>query len=531
MPKFQVDTNAGSFEVELDRPPSSHAELMQAIEGRLNSQGGTAPADSILSPQDIAAKTGGGYAPPAMPSQMKIMETLNAPIEAAGNAAGHYVQSKVEPLLGGTASDIAGALTKEGLQFLGPQALSTGARLGLKLAAKLAPGAQGGRMESLIGKAQEGLYGGLSKAKVNQTELTGLVNKIPESSTAPLPNTRATLEKLIAAEEGHTSEEGVLPALKKLKGLIDTDEGVKSIQWIDAELSRIGDKTGMVKGQEGKKVWKSLFASMAKDLENTQPMKQAPYTDWGAPTIKQIGQKEVVTTQPKPPYAAQSYDIKTTEPGTQTSLMQWGQPKQVERTAQQTGTTNLQYLQDPKLAAKGEISHGELVRTKDKAYRRASGFQDVIDEFNNMVMTKRGTGGAQDINANRLGDKLKRDEFLQKSLQPEDWKDIEPLLAELADTAALPAGKGASYGSGRALARGSVAALGAAALGGNPYTWGAGVTALDYGVGYLLMKPTGRSLIKAVLESKAYEPSQKFNIINGMGRLAEKGVNAVQGGQ
>jgi hypothetical protein len=339
------------------------------------------------------------------------------------------------------------------------------------------------------------------------------------------------LERLIAAEEGHTSEEGVLPALKKLKGLIDQDEGVKSIQWIDSELSRIGDKTGMVKGQEGKKVWKSLFASMVKDLESTKPMAQAPYTDWGKPSVKTLGQKTVVTTEPKGQYESRNYELKTTTPGTQSSILQFGEPKQVERTAQQTGKINLQYLQDPALAAKGEISHGELVRTKDKAFRRSAGFQDVIDEFNNMVMTKRGTAGAQDINANRLGDKLKRDEFLLQSLQPEDWKDIEPLLAKLADTAALPAGKGANYGSGRALARGSVAALGAAALGGNPYTWGAGVTALDYGVGYLLMKPTGRSLIKAVLESKYYEPSQKFNIINGMGRLAEKGVNAVQGNQ
>jgi hypothetical protein len=87
MPKFKVDTNAGSFEVELDRPPTSHAELMQSIEERLNSQGGTAPAESLLSPQDIAAKTSGGkgFAPAPKPTSMPIpgpFETMAPLMEA-----------------------------------------------------------------------------------------------------------------------------------------------------------------------------------------------------------------------------------------------------------------------------------------------------------------------------------------------------------------------------------------------------------------------------------------------------------------
>ncbi len=441
----------GRAAVKLFMGGDSHEKFMQGAGAVANSRPGAIPKpetitnNQILSPQEIEQKTSPqSYAQPAMPSQMKVMETLNAPIEAGATAAGRYVQGKVEPVLGGTASDIAGALTKEGLQFLGPQALSTGARLAAKGAAMIAPGAQGGKMESLISKAKEGLQSGLGTAQRSEAGYTRVFDK-NTGGKIPIPQTQSTVQDILANEASHGVKGSGMTDIESLQNAIHKQSGAPTMGWLDNEMTRIGEKTRAVQGVNPDPMYQRVYGSMIQDLEK-------------APSGK-----------------------------------------------------------------------GILLRAKDEAVRRRKGFEDVIDEFNNMVMTKRGTAGAQDINANRLGDKLKRDEFLQKSLTPEDWKDIEPLLTKLADTASLPAGKGVSYGSGRALARGAVAGSAAAMLGGSPYVWAGATTALDYATGHLLMTKTGRSLIKAVLESKAYEPSQKMNIINGMGRLAEKGINAVQG--
>ena len=483
--------------------------------------------DSVLSPQQLEAQTSPkGFAQPAaVQSPLQVMETLNAPIEAGATAAGRYVQSKVEPIAGGMASDIAGALTKEGLQYFGPQAGLTSGRLLLKGLTKLAPGAQGGLLESLLSKGQRTLATGRSKAMVNERELKGLVNKIPETSRAPLPNTLKTVDEIIAYHKSHGIDSSpVLSDAKRLKGLIEKS-GSQGISWIDSELTDIGEKTKAVLGQRTDPRYKQLFASLANDLESTDAVKLGTFTDYGKPSIQTFGKKEIVTAQPKGPFDSRTYDLLETTPGVKTSITQWPQPKQVERIAQQTGKTNLKYLQDPEFAAKGEVCHGELLRLKDEAIRRSKGFDEVIKEFNNMIQVKRGTEGAKDINAARLMDKLQRKKFLQESLNTEDWQEIEPILTKLANTAALPAGKGATYGSGRALARGSLAGGAAWMLGGNPAAWASGVTGLDWAVGQFLMKEKGRNIVKAILDMPGYESSQKFNIINGLARLAEKGGN------
>lgn len=419
----------------------------------------TAAADQAMmqklaSPQDIALKTSStGFAPAQPQSPLQVMETLNAPFDLAGDVAGRAVQNLVDPVKNPMLSDVAGGLTKAAIQYAGPQMVTTGVKGALKLATMMAPGAQGGKMESLIGKTQGAMESGLSRAQKSQAGFERAVSKIPEGSRTPLTNTLSTLDKLIASEEAAGIKDATfLRDAKRIRDKIQS--GTKDLRWVDAELTRIGKKTKAVLGVDANPGYKQLFAAMADDLE--RPTRAAaPLTQ----PIKEVG------------------------------------------------------------------SRGVVVRAKDQAIRRTKGFEDLIDEFNNLVKTKRGQAGAQDINANQLMDKLKKNEFLTESLRPEDWKEITPLLTKLADTAALPAARGVGYGSGRALSRGAIAGGIASMTGMDPLTTAAAFTGIDYATGHLLMTRSGRSMVKAVLEMKAYSPSQKLNIINGMGLLAEKSIN------
>ena len=475
-----------------------------------------ARTDSALSANLPTIPQGGGrqasMTVPKPSASNDIVHAINAVPEYVGTEAGKYVQSKVEPYIGGTGSDIAGALVKEGIQFFGPQAGSSLARMGLKTLAKVAPGAQGGKLEQLIDKTRGTLAAGKSKADVNVHELSGLVNRIPESSTAPLPNTLQKVDEIIAYHRDHgITSSPVLADAERLKGLIKQSPA-RGIKWIDEELTNIGEKTKSVLGQNADPRYKQLFSTLVKDLENTKPVKTGSHTEY-APLAPQ-------PAQPITRIVMGQSGVRGMEPATRQTATGLGRSTHVDDFAQQTGKANLKHLQDPTLAAKGEISHGELVRTKDKAIRRSKGFDDVIDEFNKMVMTKRGSAGAQDINANRLADKLKRDEFLQKSLKTEDWQEIEPLLAKLAETAALPPPSGASFGSGRAMARGSVAGGLAYLFGGDPVSTGAAVTGLDYLAGHMLMSKKGRGTISKILDMNTLEKSQKLNLINAAARIA-----------
>jgi hypothetical protein len=505
--------------------------------------------------QLVVPQGGGRVEPMIRPKAESPNDTVFGTIGKMTEGAGRAVQSAVEPYIGGTGSDIAGAVTQEALNYVLPQAGSTGVRLAAKGLARLLPGAQGGKMERLIGKTGTQLEELLARGKRSEAGYQRAVNKIPAGDTAPLSNTMKAVEAIIADEKAHgIKDKALLKDAESLKAMIEANAGAPALSWIDNELTRVGEKTKAVKGVEANPAYKRLFGAMASDLESTKPQSLGTYTEFGkpsvrtvgepasksqivtgrytdrgAPTVRTVGAKEFTATTPSGPYGdsltsrgAESQIIESGTPrqvditqdvflpSTQRTVADLGSPRQVERVATPSG-------------------RGTVIRARDEASRRRMGIETVIDEFNKMVKTKRGSNGAQDINANQLSDKLRKNEFLQDSLRPEDWKEVEPLLEKLADTAALPPPSGASYGSGRAMARGSVAGGLSYLFGGNPVTTAAAVTGIDYAVGHALMTKTGRKLIKGVLEMDGLERSQKLNLINATARLAFEGYNAATG--
>lgn len=462
MPKYKVTTDQGAFHVELDRAPDSPEQLQEIVQQQFAHKAfdqtqayQKSEFDRLSNP---SVPQGGGRVEPMLkPKQESPESQVFGTIGKMNTELGKKVQSAVEPYVGATGSDIAGALTQELANFFTPQAGSTVLRGAAKGLARILPGAQGGRMESLIGGSERSLQDLLERSKKSQAVAQGAVNQIPATDITALPNTLKKADEIIAYNAAHGIDSSpVLTDANRLKKVLPG--GTESLKWIDEELSDIGKKTKAVQGVAADPRYKELFGAMATDLESTKP------------TTLGTGQ----TVQPS--------------------------------------------------------GLGRVIRDRDKATRRTKGIDDVIDQFNNLVKTKRGSGGAQDINANQLIDKLRKNEFLQESLRPEDWKEIEPLLTKLADTAALPPPSGVSYGSGRAMARGSVAGGLSYLLGGDPVSTGAAVTGLDYIVGHALMTRPGRQMIKGILEMEGLEKSQRLNFINAGARLLLKGKDAVSGG-
>lgn len=368
--------------------------------------------------------------PPVNVSPGQVLEKLNAPVDYLGDVAGRAVQNAIGPTEHPTLSDVGGALTKAVTQYALPGIALKGLGAVANLAGHIVPGVQGGRMEHLISETQNALQSGLSKAQKSEAGFERAFNARGEGRV-PLSNTLKTINDMQAREAEHGIQGGVGGDLQRLEDAIRKKSGAPTLNWIDDEMTRVGEKTKAVQGVKPDKAYQQVYGAMVKDLESGQ---------------------------------------------------------------------------------------GITLRAKDEAVRRRKGFEDVIDEFNNLVKTKRGQEGATDINANQLIDKLKKKDFLRESLRDEDWKEITPLLSKLADTAALPPARGVRFGSGRAAALGG----GAYALGG-PAAGGA-VAFLDYSVGHLMMTRTGRQLVKSVLEMPGLPSAAKINAINSIGRLAGKAL-------
>jgi len=496
-------------------------DLMET-DAKLNTEGARQQAEF----ERLGVPQGGGrqasMTVPKPSASNDIVHALNAVPEYVGTEAGKYVQSAVEPYVGGTGSDIAGALVKEGIQFFGPQVGSSLARMGLKTLAKVAPGAQGGKMERLIGQTEKSLQGMLDKTGRSQAGYQRAVDKIPAGDTTPLANTLTTLDNLIAKERAHgITDARFLHDAEALKKEILSRGSAPDLKWIDGELTRIGEKTkAVIQGQPSNPGYKTLFASMAKDLESNAPRSGGTFTKYD-PVNKRFGGQTVATDVQNP--ASTDIAVSRIAPGLPL------QARTVPKAAQANTTDSftvpqgqISTMENPQMMERllKPSGRGTVIRAKDEAMRRNFGMEQVVDEFNKMVRTKRGTAGAEDINANQLMDKLKKNEFLQGSLRAEDWQEIEPILAKLADTAALPPPAGASFGSGRAMARGSVAGGLAYLFGGDPVSTGAAVTGLDYLAGHMLMSKKGRETISKILDMNTLEKSQKLNLINAAARMA-----------
>jgi len=449
--------------------------------------------------------------PPAQGPGAALLHAANAIPEAVGNKVGDYAAQGVEKLTGHqegtyTPANIVGSIVKEATQFLGPQALSTGARLGGKALTTLLPGTEGGIMESMIGKTSAKLGEMTNAARASEKGYRMAVDSIPKTEMATTPATEKVLDQIIAEDKTHGLSTAAGADAARIKALLA--EKPRDIHWLNKELSIIGDKTKAVMGQPAPDArYKQLFAAMASDLETPATQTKTLFPQ-GVKSIENVAVQPGQAAKPSPISTGPGYPI----PGVNTQAAPATVTSKTEFTP--TGTP-----------AKVDVSSsgaGFAMREADRATRRVKGFEKLTDEFNNLVKMKRGQAGAEDINANQLINKLKNDEFLKGSLKEDDWKEITPLLQKMADLPVLPPAAGVRYGSGRAIARGSLAGTAGYALGG-PGTAGAvmtGWTALDYGTSQMLMTKTGRSMVKAVLDSKAYEPSQKLNILNGLARLA-----------
>lgn len=513
MPTYEVKTNFGTFEVDLNRPPNSREELMQAVESKIAGSGGqlkvSGPAEALATNLPPGAQV----KPIPGPS-----DVLNKVFEGVGEMAGEPVRAGTMALTG--SPDVSagmGAAANAAAQVFGPGLIARGAQGLVKGITSALPGSQAGKMEGAIEKARTHLKFGTKKAEGEFLTRAGALEKVPKSDIVPLNRTQRTLNAVIADAESHGQTPGTTGFLnyaKDLRGRIAQQGGAPGVHWVDRELSQAGEMTKALKGGEGHPGFSKIFSAMAGDLENTAPQ-----------TVKfQPGSaKSIIGSEAVPP------TLKTVE-GSAGQLhgpaIKFKQTVEVPNPPRGTQTfSEVGYPVEKEVTPSGA---GGLVRQKDIAYRRMAGWQDLTDEFEKLAKHKRGMAGAEDINANQLIDRLKQKEFLRESLTPEDWKDVQVIFSKIADMAALPPPRGAMFGAGRFAGTAGGVASPLTLMGVEPMTAAAigGTTAALADISRLLLPSRiGRKLVRSVLESGPLDQ----NKINFLAQAARGIVSVSQG--
>jgi len=473
MPKYQVKTNAGTFEVTLNRAPESREELMATIEAQLTQGGGDIEVGQPLAipTQPQPAHQPGGFkqallppfartgAPQGGSAVIKALEALNVPFEMAGEAVKGLVQPPLErglkavapftlPRLIGlekvtpeqeaaTAREIAefpAEAASQAIQFFGPGKVVSGVQRGIKVAAKILPGSQVARMEGAIESTGRILTGKSTAATARFAQAKTALEPLKQQTT-PLANLTQVLDDIIGTESQLSraaKDTEILRDAKSLKAIIQQKE-VMGIEQLDREISGIGEKVNALASQ-GKRVhrgYSQVFKALAQDLEGTEA--------------------------------------------------------------------------------------GVKLLAKNKAYRQMKGMEEVQTLFDDMVKTKRGMSGAQDVNANQVLDKLKKKEFLLDSLPKEDLADVRAIFSKMGDLPMLPPPRGGMFGAGRFAGTTGVASLAAQGMGLDPLTTGLAVAGLADLSRFLLPSRIGRKALRAVLESGPIDQN-KINMLNAVAR-------------
>lgn len=497
MPKYRVTTDQGVFNVELDSEPQSESQLRELIQlhftgkamdetkayqqsefdrGAKESEQPAMVKNAVEPrPRDFTghlaqqATEGMGEIKQALlpdssgspvldrlkqqPSfrlgraGLGAVQTLFSPVTAAARAAADYtggeLTEKLAPTIG--AGPAAAVGTAVGTPI---EALISGVGTPLKTLspalARLFPGGVGGKGAAIAEQAGKGLVKRIPGAQAAQME-------------AAIDTTRGALEGKTAAATGRAG------ALQGQVNAIPETETAPLARTLRALDDIIADEVSH--GMQDK----TLLRDAKRLKQVIEESGGNPPLAWIDKELSRIGEKTkaVLGTKTNPAYKKLFGSMADDLEGSPSGL-------------------------------------GQTIRIRDKALREQFGWEDLTDEFENLVKTKKGMEGAQDVNTAQLLNKLKRKDFLMESLNPDDWKDVEVIFKKIADMPALPPPKGVMAGSYRALTTGGGGAALATALGADPATAGivgGGLMALERLSMTLLPSRVGRKLVRGVLES------------------------------
>ncbi len=142
-------------------------------------------------------------------------------------------------------------------------------------------------------------------------------------------------------------------------------------------------------------------------------------------------------------------------------------------------------------AAQAGTPEAKLLGEANRAYRKESASEELGELVESAITTR--SDGFVSLNPGRLLDKIRKDEYLQKSMDPSELAAIRDALHQMTQLPKLPAQAGAQFGSGRVVGRGAV---GYAAMG------ELGAAAAAYGpqlIARALMTDRGRTTITRLM--------------------------------
>jgi len=307
--KYRVETNQGTFEVELNRPPRDAGELRDAVEGVLRS--GKAPKlveGTVGEPQEPVEVRGLSSVGPLQEQMRRLGRVRLTPFGGTlgeGVETAKSVAPMVLPVAGGAVGGAVGAAT------LGPGGIPLGAAVGgaageganqligltepspeaiaLNVAAPVA-GAAASRSLAAGGRFAARHFPGAGAAlhDIARTQLERLTTIFgPQQSSDDLYallahfNPRVQMPTFMSQTDELLTREQIAAAGLKLPGVATTAEALRTtagqaipgggvpFQDIRVNLRRIGDKIRETReaGGEEHGAWKAMRKSIMDDLE------------------------------------------------------------------------------------------------------------------------------------------------------------------------------------------------------------------------------------------------------------------------
>lgn len=396
------------------------------------------------------------------------INTINAPFEFFGNQIGELAgepmrNAAYEAGLGPTGSAVVGtafgAPVNAAIQLLGPGQMVKKAVGGIKMGMQLLPGSQAARIEIGIDKL---------KAATNALRPTRSSSSIYEE-VARSPN------PIMPSPISPSSEYPFL-----LQGRLAPTKGVPT-----PELSKTLDKIIAIE---------EPLSAGAKDesiLNAARSLKSKIEANNGTIDLHEFGRE----------LSGIGENVKALQ--TQGKRVHGGFAQLFKTAANDLGKT----------------PGGKLLREAAETYRKEQAINELDDIVDSTILLKRGSG-TKDINANRVIKQVDNKPFLEESFNSGELGEIKDLLQKLVEMPALPAPRGAAFGAGLFGATSGVIAGPAMVLGVDP------AVASGLGVSFaavmevsrrLLPSPTGRKLLKSVLESGPIDVN-KLNRLNALAR-------------
>ncbi len=504
--KYRITTDQGTYHVTLDREPDSEEQLRGLVQAHFATMPEfSAPSTSPSTPARPSAAGGATQVPTA--TEPSAVSAVAEPFLRAGRALVQTPLAVARGLAAVGDVDWADVARHPG------QLVTAAAETGKQLAPAVLP-AVGAAVGSLAGPGgtAAGLVGGsLANSAIEQL-VTGQPKKpletLTEAATLPITTAimggtgrlvRAVPKRLPGA--GAALQEESAAVAKGIPGSIKTTPSgplyaaYEQAGSLPVTTTNLNGALGRLYTKEGQIV----------------PALQEPQI------AKVVNDLADVVTNPKVPVTLEQLRLNLSRAGATARALEESNPEVA-------GALKLLFREgwkDIEAAATQGGPQAQLLKTANLAYRREMA-QETLKDWIEGTPTRKGAVNIRaadnlvSFSPGKITDQIRRDDFFRGSLMPEELKQIDDILQQLAKTPALPPVHGQMYGFGRLGTHASVGVLLARLLGTDVLTTTALTTVAGGIISRALMTPAGRGMLMSMTKRGPFLTTDQLGMLGAV---------------